>query len=415
MLYGNKSKQDLDRYVEKLVSTITTRKSRRELYDHLKRKFDMPESVAADIVTLKKDLAEFTPFELFTVVYCIKKETLGKFFTEAEIQQLAETKMTVPKIKLPLQLQMLKVADNQWIGATDMAFIMKLREAQMLNYDENEQRALQIIKRGEVEIRKPFVSRKAVEEIRETMENGTYIPDAITLNMTDNAEYEYDNSSYTLTIHSLPRDMFNLIDGYHRTLAMSEIHQFNSEFNLPMELRIVSFTRSEAEAFVFQQDQKTLMKKVVSDSYDPNTITNRIIVRINKSPEFLLQNEINRNGGKIDQARLAKLIAHYYLQDSVRKADQPKVITTVASELIKKFNELLEQVPELMDGMNVQQLCTAMFVFSKPIDAASYGEVFRYLLSDLSSEEKGSIIVDSSGRVRRKGINILEDKYSKWR
>jgi len=85
--------------------------------------------------------------------------------------------------------------------------------------------------------------------------------------------------------------MFNLIDGYHRTLAMSEIHQFNAEFNLPMELRIVSFTRSEAEAFVFKQDQKTLMKKVGSDSYDPNTITNRIIVRINKSPEFLLQNE----------------------------------------------------------------------------------------------------------------------------
>lgn len=415
MLYGNKSKQDLDRYVEKLVSTITTRKSRRELYDHLKRKFDMPESVAADIVTLKKDMAEFTPFELFAIVYCVKKETLGKFFTEAEIQQLAETKMTVPKIKLPLQLQMLKVADNQWIGATDMAFIMKLREAQMLNYDENEQRALQIIKRGEIEIRKPFVSRKAVEEIREAMENGTYIPDAITLNMTDNAEYEYDNGSCTLSIYSLPRDMFNLIDGYHRTLAMSEINQFNPEFNLPMELRIVSFTRSEAEAFVFQQDQKTLMKKVVSDSYDPNTITNRIIVRINKSPEFLLQNEINRNGGKIDQARLAKLIAHYYLQDPVRKADQPKVITTIASELIKKFNELLEQVPELMDGMNVQQLCVAMFVFSKPIDAASYGEAFRYLLSDLSSEEKGSIIVDSFGRVRRKGINILEDKYSKWR
>ena len=415
MLYGNKSKQDLDRYVEKLVSTITTRKSRRELYDHLKRKFDMPESVAADIVTLKKDMAEFTPFELFAVVYCVKKETLGKFFTEAEIQQLAETKMTVPKIKLPLQLQMLKVADNQWIGATDMAFIMKLREAQMLNYDENEQRALQIIKRGEIEIRKPFVSRKAVEEIREAMENGTYIPDAITLNMTDNAEYEYDNGSCTLSIYSLPRDMFNLIDGYHRTLAMSEIHQFNAEFNLPMELRVVAFTRDEAEAFVFQQDQKTLMKKVVSDSFDPNTITNRIIVRINKSPEFLLQNEITRNGGKIDQARLAKLITHYYLPEPVRKADQPKVITTVASELIKKFNKLLEQVPELMDGMNIQQLCAAMFVFSKPIDTASYGEAFRYLLSDLSSEEKSSIIVDSFGRVRRKGINILEDKYSKWR
>lgn len=128
------------------------------------------------------------------------------------------------------------------------------------------------------------------------MENGTYIPDAITLNMTDNAEYEYDNSSCTLSIYSLPRDMFNLIDGYHRTLAMSEIHQFNAEFNLPMELRVVAFSPEEATAFIFQQDQKTLMKKVVSDCYDPYSIVNRIITRVNRSPEFLMQNEIGRNG-----------------------------------------------------------------------------------------------------------------------
>lgn len=415
MLYGTKSKQDLDRYVEKLVSTVTTRKARRDLYDHLKRKFDMSESLSADIVTFKKDMAEFTPFQLFAIVYCLKRDDLGKFFTQNEIEQLAGTKMTVPKIKLPLQLQMLKVTDNQWIGATDLQWIMKLREAQMLNYDENEQRALRIIKRGEIEIRKPYVNRKAVEEIRESMENGTYISDAITLNMTDGAEYEYDDKSCTLTIVSLPRNMFNLIDGYHRTLAMSELHQFNPEFNLPMELRVVCFTRSEAEAFVFQQDQKTLMKKVVSDSYDPNTITNRVIVRINKSPEFLLQNEINRNGGKIDQSRFAKLIGFYYLPEPVRKADQPRVITKIADDLINKFNTLFNQVPELMDGMTMQDLFTAMFVFSKDIDSNRYGELFKYLLSDLDNEEKYALIVNSSGKVRRKGINILESKFSKWR
>lgn len=100
-------------------------------------------------------------------------------------------------VTFPITIPMMQISDSQWIGATDLQQLMTLRKARMLNYDENEQRALQIIKKGETIIRKPFVNRKAVAEIRESMENGTYVSDAITLNMTDNADYSYDEKKHT--------------------------------------------------------------------------------------------------------------------------------------------------------------------------------------------------------------------------
>ena len=108
----------------------------------------------------------------------------------------------------------------------------------MFEYDPNQQRALQIIKHGEVEIRKPFVNRNAVREIKESMMNGTYIPDPITLNMTDEAIYSYDETSCTLTINEIPNGMFKLIDGYHRTIAMSEIYQADQDFKIQMQLQL---------------------------------------------------------------------------------------------------------------------------------------------------------------------------------
>ena len=412
MLYGSKSKEELNTYVEKLImENVVTRKNHRDFYSHLKRKFNISESLAADIITFKKDMAEFTPFQLFAVVYCLKPEALPKFFTETEIANFSASKMEENEtITFPITIPMMQISDSQWIGATDLQQLMTLRKARMLNYDENEQRALQIIKKGETIIRKPFVNRKAVAEIRESMENGTYVSDAITLNMTDNADYSYDEKKHILTIHSLPKGMFNLIDGYHRTLAMSEINQFNPEFNLPMELRVVAFSPEEATAFIFQQDKKTLMKKVVSDSYDPYSIVNRIITRVNRSPEFLMQNEIGRNGSCIDMATLGKLIEAHYMKEKIKRENIPEFVRNTSIELIDKFNALITQIPSLSSGFSDIQLFIAMYLFTKDkIKTKDYGKIFNRL-NNLSDEEKKYMKITDRGYVRRKGISILDEK-----
>lgn len=77
MIHGERSRELLNEYVEKLVVPITKRKGRLALYDHLKLKFDMDAGTASDIVCLKRDMAEFTAFQLFAVVYCLKRNDLG--------------------------------------------------------------------------------------------------------------------------------------------------------------------------------------------------------------------------------------------------------------------------------------------------------------------------------------------------
>lgn len=415
MIHGEQSKELLNEYVEKLVAPITKRKDRLALYDHLKRKFDMNAGTASDIVCLKRDMAEFTAFQLFAIVYCLKRDDLGKFFTEEEIESLSNEKFEQTSVKFPLKLKLIQITDTQWIGGIDNITLMQWASARMFEYDPNQQRALQIIKHGEVEIRKPFVNRNAVREIKESMMNGTYIPDPITLNMTDEAIYSYDKTNCILTINEIPNGMFKLIDGYHRTIAMSEIYQADPDFRIQMQLQVVAFDSDTASAFVFQQDQKTFMKKVESDSYDPYSITSRIIARINRSPEFLLQNEIGRNGAKIDQAKLGKLIEYYWMTERITKTEQPVFITNTAKTIREKLNTILEQDADLLtNGFDDTQLFVVMFVIRKAdigaIAPAKLYSTYNNLINTITAEEKSYMTVNSQGKVRRKGVTILEEK-----
>ena len=316
MIYGEKSKQDLDAHALELFKGITVKKRslRKKLYDDLLDWFNMPTSVAEEMITLKRDIKEFTPFEVFCLVYFLDRDSLKKYFTADEIDALSKEKLVEEKASFPLVFDnMVQVADDQWIGKTTVKQIMQLKRSRMLNYDENEQRALKRIRFGNVEIFKPFVSNKNVREIKAAMENGTYIPDPITLNMPDGSEYSFDD--HTLTIYSLPKGMFNLDDGYHRYLAMSQIFDFDKSFDYPMELRIVNFPNSKANSFIFQQDQKTPMKKIVSATYDVNAIPNRIVARINQDPMCNYQNAINRNDGVINSAVFARMVQYFYVQE----------------------------------------------------------------------------------------------------
>ncbi len=200
---------------------------------------------------------------------------------------LSNEKFETTSIEFPITFtDMVEVAPDQWIGRITLKTLMNMKRHRLINYEEGEQRALRRTKSGSLEIWKPYASEKNVREIKELMESGNYIPDPITLNMPDGSEYSFED--HTLTVYSLPKGMFDLDDGYHRYLAMSRICDFNPDFDYVMELRIVNFSNSKANAFIFQQDQKTPMKKVVSDSYDTNAVRNKIVARLNTDSESVL-------------------------------------------------------------------------------------------------------------------------------
>ena len=418
MKLGEKSLEDLQAYTEKLIlknTDIKGRKGRRNLYDEVENKFGLPISRVEEMISFKRDIKEFTPFEIFCVVWFLDRDSLGKFFTPEEINSFSKEKIEIPRAKFPLIFEpMVEVAPDQWIGSISVKQLMEMKRSQMLNYDENEQRSLRRVKRGEVEIFKPYVSNKNVHEIKESLLAGTYIPDPITLNMGmgEGADFEYKN--YRLTIHSLPRGMFNLVDGYHRYLAISQIwDSVDKEFDYPMELRIVNFSNSKANNFIFQQDQKTVMRKIVSATYDTNSVANKVIGRLNEDPTSNLQGMIGRNQAKINAPVLSQLIAYFYKTKSIKREDSAKATISIKKELESKFNLITEQDEIFLGKYDDVMVFVVMWVFNNPsINKEDYATKILSIYNSLTQDERKVLEILSTGRIRKKALSILEEKFS---
>ena len=416
MLYGDKSKEDLNNHIEKILKSkrFNNRKDKRNLYTQLLTRFNMPTRYIEELVTFKKDIKEFTPFDLFCVGSVIDPDSLGNFFTEDEIKSLSQEKFEEVKAEFPIKFtDMVQVTPDQWIGKITVKQLMEMKRSRMLNYDENEQRALKRIKSGQIEIFKPYVSAKNVAEIKEAMLNGTYIPDPITLNMPDGSEFDYSN--HTLTVYSLPKDMFNLDDGYHRYLAISQIFDFNPDFDYTMELRIVNFTNQKANIFIYQQDQKTQMKKIVSDSYDVNSVPNKIVVRMNQDAMCNLQGMIGRNKANINSGVFAKLISTFFIKEKIPRAKEMSHVIAIQKKLTEKFNALTSQDPQFLGEYDDVKMFVVMGVFASDIPQPKYSEAINYIMSNLSDEEKKTMKISSTNMVRKKGINILQEKIDSYK
>lgn len=407
MLYGEKSRGQLNDYAEKLFKEIIKRNDRRQLYDNVNKHFGMPIFDIEEMITFKRDIKEFTTFEVFCVMYFLDRDSLKKYFTEDEIAYLSKEKIVEENVSFPITFgNMVQIADDQWIGKITVQELMKLKKARLINYEEGEQRAFQRMKSGGIEIYKPFVSKRNVKEIKEAMENGAYIPDPITLNMPDGSTFSFENN--TLTVYSLPKGMFNLDDGYHRYIAMSQIYDFDSDFDYPMELRLVNFSNAKANSFIFQQDQKTPMKKIVSDSYNVNAIPNKVVQRLNQDPMCNIQGMIGRNDAKINDAVLEKIISYFFVDKKIKKEDEMSQVIQIKNKLVTDFNALTEQDSKFLGKYDDALLLTTIYIFTSEIDQNHYAKAINQIYGKLSDDDKAMMKISTIGAVRKKSINVLQ-------
>ncbi len=404
MLNGEESRSKANEKLEKEMAKITNKNERRAVCRELYAEFNIPIDLSADIITFRKDVRELSDFALFCFLFVINKESLGKYFTKKEIEVLSEEKWEKEEIEFPLVFEgMVQVADDQWIGRTSMRELMKMKDAQLINYDENEQRAYRRIKNGNTEMFRIFINKKNVDEIRQLLETGAYISDDITLNMPLGADFSYNN--YTLRIDSLPNGKFNIIDGYHRWLSMSQIYNFDRDFDYPMELRIVNYPTEKAEQFIFQKDQKTVMKKADSNTYNQYSAANKIAQRLNQDPSSDIQGLIGRNNAMISMSSLVALIDRFWCKEA--KTQDAAFIIRTKSMLQGKFNSLIESNPQLLnEKWTDKYLLIIMYLFYKEIEPTN--DVINLLDRTISEKSTSGLFYDGKTAPRRKIINALD-------
>ena len=414
MLYGNKSREELNEYAEKVFRThkeVKNRKLRRNLFDEIENHFGINSATIDSMITFKRDIKEFTNFEIFAVMWFLDRDNLDKFFTQTEIDDFSHEKIVEEKIEFPLIFKnAIKITDNQFMISTDLQELMRYRRARMLNYDANEQRALRRVKFGKTEIYKPFVNNVSVGQIKDKILAGDYVPDPLTFNMGDDAEYSFDDG--TLVVSYITKGMFNLDDGYHRYLAMSQINDDDPKFNYPVVIQIVAFSNSKAVQFIYQQDQKNRMKKIVSDTYDLNAVPNLIVNRVNEDPGFALNGMIGRNHALINSAVLAKLVAYFYHTKSIKKSDV-KEINRIKTELVNKFN-IIAANDRFLGAYDEPTLFAALYIFNSGIPKNTYIEVISSIVDNLTPVERRYFSIAPTGSVRRIAMNIKKEKIKPW-
>lgn len=409
MLYGEKSREELNAHAEELFKKEMSKKEKRNLYDEVYQKYGISVDVVEQMITFKRNISEFTPFEVFAVVWFLDRDCLSKYYTEGEIEFMSNEKIVEETVTLPIEFDnMVQIAADQWIGKITVQELMKLKKARLINYEEGEQRGYKRMKSGSMEIWKPFVSNKNVKEIKESMERGEYIPDPMTLNMPEGSVFKYNSG--TLTVISMPKGMFNLDDGYHRYLAMSQIYDFDQSFDYPMELRLVNFSNSKANRFIYQQDQKTQMRKVLSDSYNPDALPNKIVNFIKNDSGCYVSSMIGRNGASINEAVLAKLINHYFITSPIKREDEMSFVLKTKNDLKQKFNAIAEQNEIFLRKYPDDLLMIVMHVFASETEMEKYADTIISIYSSITETDKQYIGITPTGHVRRKGVKLLNEK-----
>lgn len=365
------SKEDAAKLITTEFRRILFNKDLREQYIvSVNEKSNMPTGDILDYLTERIDLNFATPFTMFALsrgIDDVRGSNLTEsIFTGNEIRDYQKAKMEDEKVGFPIMIHCLMVASNQWIAATDVSFLMSLRNAQLINYNVQAQRTMKEVVRKGNSVYRIAINRTAVDQITEALENGDYIPNTITLNIPDDEyNFSYDTEDGVLVIRSL--DHFDISDGYHRFLAMSRLHDENPDFNYPMELRITNFPDVRVRQFIYQEDQKTKMSKLDSDSMNMTDPCNILVERLNGNILFELCGQISRNNGRVDFADMANVIRYfYYGRGSRTREENARFIRETSAELVSKLNAVITQCDaELGDRIDFEELMLIFYCITR--------------------------------------------------
>lgn len=405
-----------EKLIEKLEKEFIKNafENKNDIYNNLLNKYNIEFGISSDIFTQRRYLGEFSDFVLFAVLSEISPKSIEEYFTNSEIETYSISKYEKENVIFPLKFDAIEIRDDQWITKTTVKTLMSLRDAGLINYNPNTQRTMQKIERGGKTVGyKVEINLNQVKEISKSMLDGTYIPDIITINIPAESDALFSFNKGKLIIDNI--DHFDIADGYHRLTAMGRACNMKEGFDYPMELRIVNFSESKAQQFIFQADQKTKMKRINSDSYNQSSVENIIAKKINEDPGFDLNGKISDNGGLIELSYFAKLIAHFYAGKSVENVRQYSTLS--AKLIVSQMNHLLSEIPELYTReWDRRELIAAMFAFD--ICGNNFVDIvneFKLALENIKEIEKEKSISSYVIFIRKKPFNMIVNKLKEMR
>lgn len=329
------SRETLTNYLtSQFERNMRNKKELKGVIDYMVNDCNFPVLEVVDTVHLRRHMEDCSDRMLYWFLKGLNSNLIPTYFSDKEAKEYETTTYKRTDFKFPIRWDMIEVVEgSQWIGKITVKELMKLRNAQLINYNERTQRTLKRVVNKDFEYYQISLNRAAVEAITNSFLNNQYIPNTITLNIPETAEFRYSDGKLIIS----ETDRLDILDGYHRYIAMSNLYNQNDKFDYTMELRVVCFPEETAKQFIWQEDQKTKMRKMDSESLNQNSPANQVVNLINQSG--LLRNIIGRNEGVIDQGLASNLIDRIYFNTT--KVINRGMIMEVKDDLSYRMNVLL--------------------------------------------------------------------------
>lgn len=304
------------------------------------KELGLNESSFSRYLHLRDNISSASDYILYCLCSVYFPKEVKDYFLSKEIKQYTKIKIEDPKLNSPIQLNVIQISDSQWIGKISARELLLWRNSSVINYNENAQRTMRkIIRRGQ-EIFQITLNNKAVDSVMNLMENDAFIPNTLTFNIPPDVNYDYDIGTCTLTIY-LEDEKLDILDGYHRYIAISKELSKNADFDYPMEIRIVQFSESTAQQFIWQEDQKTKMTKSQSSAMNQYKLANQITQRLNDNGACDLYHHITPNG-VINKGYFSQMVDKIYC-NNVNKKDELRVQKETVEILTKYLNTLVSE------------------------------------------------------------------------
>ena len=339
------SRETLTNYLtSQFEKNMRNKKDLKHIIDYMVDDCNFPVLEVVDVVNLRRNAQDCSDRMLYWFLKSINDKKIPEYFSAKESKEYESTTYKREGLSFPIRWNMIEVAEgSQWIGKITVKELMKLRNAQLISYNERTQRTLRRVVNKDFEYYQIYLNRNAVNAITESFVTNQYIPNTITLNLPEDADFRYSDGKLII-VHT---DRLDILDGYHRYVAMSNLYNQNNKFDYTMELRVVCFPEETARQFIWQEDQKTKMRKMDSDSFNQNSFANQVVNLINQNG--LLRNVIGRNGAPIEQGLASNLIDRIFFNGT--KAFTRKDIIRVKDHIISKLNAMLSEYPDIFESV----------------------------------------------------------------
>lgn len=391
----------LKREIKKSINNKTVM---RERIDYLSNTYSMPINVASDLLTMRIDLVDESIVTLFMLLSAIKEDNVSLYFTDAEIKTYSK-QIKKQQFQFPIKWDMIQIEEDQWIGKITAQELMKLRDARLINYNENTQRTLKHVVDRDFEYYQIALNRNAVNAIIDSYTNEDYIPNTITLNIPETTDFKYQDGK--LIIKEI--EAFDILDGYHRYIAMSNKYNIDKKFDYSMELRVVCFPEEKARQFIWQEDQKTKMTKMDSDSFNQSNPANQVINLINQ--DTLLKNIISRNDGAINVGIASAMIELLFF--NTNKTINRKMIVDAKNILIRRMKALVDCDAGIFDWKWDRRftMCTFALIGNEDIkDDDLLGEI-RKLYEYTESPSYEIVFGKNGAQINKNVLTRIEKLY----